>query len=367
MSKLGQKLGGAVDDIKLASPVIFLGLSIVSAVASAVTAVIATPKAIEAKNVHVENLKTIEAAHKEHKCVDGQEYTEEDYHQDNIREIVQFGAKEAVIFLPTLLLLLASGGFSIASYMIMRRRLAGAMATASAIATMFMQYRQRVIEDHGVEADQAYLHGKKSIVTKSTLKDPETGELVEVKEVSYKLDESVDDSVLLSPYAVKLDSRNPNFARCNGNTLYIMHWVDSIHGIIQQKFLNKGLFDQKLWLSEVLDAFDFSPSTHKDINWDAARVNGWMMCTKYYDRRDPNKEIKKYTGDYIISVGYDPTQYSYGDWDICKLVQDKNGDYYLDFNCWGNILYMKPVPLEDAEYAKIFDDLHRKFPDTFDR
>jgi len=365
MSKLGQRVGGAYDSLKAASPVILLGFSIASAIAGAVTTYFAAPKATEAKKEHEQNLIVINEAHEKGECVNGDKYTEEDFKTDEVREVVQFITKEALIFMPTVLCLSASAGFGIASYMIMRKRLAGAVATASAIASAFMEYRRRVIADHGKEADYAYMHGCKSIVSKRTLVDPETGEEVEVKDVTYKMDTSCDESPLLSPWAIKLDNRNPDFARLNNDPILIQHWVDITRDSLQREFLYKGDFDQKLYFSDMIHRFGFRPETHKTIDWDIARSNGNMMCTKYTIRGDKSKKVYDYNGDYMISVGYDPA--GEHEYDLCKLVHDRDGNYYLDFNCWGYILDKKPIPLTEIEKRNIFNDVHKLMPDCFDK
>lgn len=372
MSKLGQRVGGAYDGLKAASPVICLGFSIASAIAGAVVTYFAAPKATEAKKEHEQALVVINEAHDKGECVNGEKYTEEDFKTDEIREVVQFVTKEALIFMPTVLCLGASAGFGIASYMIMRKRLAGAIATASAIASAFIEYRRRVIADHGKEADYAYMHGCPSEVSKRTLIDPETGEEVEVKDVSYKMDKACTNSPLLSPWALKLDDRNPDFARLNGDPILIQHWVDITRDCLQREFLHKAgsnnrinIADQKLRFSTMAKRFGFSPETHDSIDWDMAVSNGMMMCTKYRIRGDKTGKIYDYDGDYVISVGYNPV--GEHEYDLCKLVRDELGNYYLDFNCWGYILDKKPIPLEDEERRRIFNSIHKLMPDCFDR
>ena len=72
-------------------------------------------------------------------------------------------------------------GFMLEGQAILDQRLTAATAAATSIQTAFEEYRQRLIEDQGEEADLKYRTGAKEVVEKKTIVD-EDGKKKKVKE-----------------------------------------------------------------------------------------------------------------------------------------------------------------------------------------
>lgn len=343
-------IGSATNTLRIYSPQICLGISIVSAIGAVVTAIVATPKALENNEKHKSNLEVINKAHEDKVTASGKEYTEADYNDDNLKENVQHIARQVLVYLPTALLLGGSIGAGLAGFKIMSGRIAALNATCTALTAALETYRQRVIADQGEEKDLQYWTGIKTEHTTEKVKDPETGKKVTKEVTVQRLDASVDPTCpFVSPYAVMIPKTNSNLERCKGDPMYMSHWLYIVIEQVNKRFFMSAAADQKIMLIDVLKMFDITPATdvEKNINWDMARANGWMNCKYYYDVLDPNKELKLYTGDDKISCGYDDDPDAI--YRVCTLVQSETGDYYLDFNCFGNILYKKPVPYTKDE------------------
>lgn len=87
-----------------------------------------------------------------------------------------------------------------AAYGILQKRYTVLSAAYVALDNSFKLYRQRVIEDKGVEADQYYLTGIKPKTV--TTKDPETGEKVKSQVTDFG-----NGVVIANPYAFKFGKR----------------------------------------------------------------------------------------------------------------------------------------------------------------
>lgn len=344
-------LKGFIGTCKLYSPQICLCVSIVTSIASVVTAIIATPKALEIVDDHKENLEVIQKAKEDKVTRAGKEYSEDDYKKDNLSETLRFAGKIGLTYLPSALLLGGSIGAGLAGFKIMSGRVAALNATCTTLAAALEGYRQK-------EAAQAKLIEEVKEDIKSTADDKSVKKADVIDMAIRRLDSSVDpDNPLLSPYAIKIPASNTQFQRLKGDPVMLSHWLFTCHEYIEKKFYRCAAGDQKLTMIDVLDAFDITPMTDTEhvINWDFARANGWMNCKQYYDIMDPNKELKDYTGDDYISCGFD------GDSDSiyrCLTAVHDNGheEYYLDFNCFGNILTKKPIPYTKEELYEYWED-----------
>lgn len=350
-------MGSATNTLKIYSPHILLGVSIVSGIAAVVTAVMATPKALENNDLHEKNLEVINKAKEDGKTISGKDYSIQDYNNDNLSENLHHIGRQALVYLPTALLMGGSIGSALASFKIMNGRVAALNATVTAVTAALEAYRQRVIEDGGEEKDRQYWTGVKTEHIEETVKNPETKKKEVITRTEMRVDTSVNpDCPILSPYAVKIPKTNSNLERCKGDPLYVSQWLYLVCEEVNKKFYRCAAGDQKIFLIDVLKMFDITPMTDVDhaINWDIARANGWMNCKAYYSTLDKNKEIKEYTGDDIITCGYDNDPDNI--YRVCMLVKEDTGDYYLDFNCFGNILYLKPVPYTKEELYDYWEE-----------
>jgi hypothetical protein len=90
----------------------------------------------------------------------GGEYTEEDAKQDGLTNRVKTAIKIAKLYAPAVIV----GGVTLAaitgSYRILNARNAGLSAAYAAVDKAFKQYRGRVIEKHGKEADAEFRFGR---------------------------------------------------------------------------------------------------------------------------------------------------------------------------------------------------------------
>lgn len=76
------------------------------------------------------------------------------------KEAIRKGGKVAVAYLPAAGLLVGGTGMLVAAKSIEHRRVVAALGAYSSLQTMFETYRERVISEHGEDADKRALEGK---------------------------------------------------------------------------------------------------------------------------------------------------------------------------------------------------------------
>lgn len=136
----------------------------------------------------------------------GSDYTHEDAQKDLFITYVQTGAKLVKLYGPSLVV----GGLSVAAILasnnILRKRNVALAAAFSTVSKSFEEYRGRVIEKYGKEADNQLRMGVHEEVVQETVTDDMGNE----KQVSKTVKVA---NPLGSPYAKLFDECNPNWER----------------------------------------------------------------------------------------------------------------------------------------------------------
>lgn len=271
------------------SPHILFGAGIIGVAASGVLAARATLKVERILDEHNVLLDQINEA------IDFQDYSEQDRKKDKALLYFQTGVQITKLYGPAIIV----GGLAFAaltgSHRILTKRNAALTAAYAVIDKSFKEYRERVVDDQGVDKDREYLKG---IVTKKVSETSEDGKSVTVSEKKTQTG--------LSPYGVFFHEGNPNWtSRPEMNLLFLRG---------NQTYLN-DLFQAKgyLFLSDVYDALGFEQTK-------ASRIVGWHKDSK--------------NGDNAIDFGIFEDSQALRVW---EYATGHEGEIYLDFNVDGPI------------------------------
>ena len=292
------------------APEILVGTGVIASAGAVVTAIAATPKAIEAKKQMSNELDIIHTANEEGKTATGEEYTEEDYKKDLIGGYAQGIGRCVRPYITTILLIIASIACTLGGFGILKKRHATTLAILSSTLSQFDAYRSRVKAKLGADKERDIYKGYSEAI-EETVKSEDGTESTVI--VSAKLDPTIDCDPLLGPYALRIDSANPSFRINKGDPFYLEHWLSIMESTINGQLQMKG----SLYLADVLRELDIDKGTYPTLNTDIAHQVGWIKNYKdgYVDfgcwRNDPT------TGERKLEV-----------------VTDISGRYlYLDFNC----------------------------------
>ena len=225
-------------------------------------------------------------------------YTEEDKKKDTFNVYKNLVIDFAKAYAPAAALI--GGGFAMifSSYGILKKRNAGLIAAYTLVSESYKNYRQRVKEKYGEEAEFDIFRGliEKEEEIKAVSKDG--------KEKVKKEKKLVKDDRLYSPYAKCFDELNINWRKDN------LHNKNFL--LMQQNFAN-DLYNARghVFLNEVYDMLGFDRTS-------AGAVTGWV----------------KGKGDDYISFGIDD-----GVREANRLfVNGEEPSIWLDFNVSGVIL-----------------------------
>lgn len=282
------------------SPEILIVVGTVSIIAGTVHACKATLKAQDVIEDTSKKLDTV------HGLVDGSikkkddaEYTSEDAGRDTLNIYVKTGISFAKLYAPSIILIGGGIGCMFGSHYIMRKRNAAAIAAYTAISNSFAEYRKRVAESIGEEAEKQIRSGLKAT-------EIETGEFNEdgtpKKETVYEKEYSSCD-----PYAVLFDESNSNWEKDND---YNRMFLIGVKNEADYKLRTRGY----LFLNEVYRMLGF-PGTQ------VGQFAGWI-----YDPTNPNIDSKVDFGMYAD----DPEKQLF--------LEGYERSIWLTFNVDGNIL-----------------------------
>lgn len=220
-----------------------------------VTAAVWGAKATLELNDALEPSKKLIRDHKEYRAMlDEDKYPKVQYQQD--MAISYYRGVQAVVKLygPPILLGATSIACILSAYGIMRTRNAALMAAYNSVETAFRRYRDRVVEEHGEEADYKYLNGLRE-ETVETL--DENGKKVKRKELVQEFDAEV-------LYTRVFDQANPQW-RGEGD-LYNFFFLKA-----QQNQYNNILHTRgHVFLNEVLSSLGFEHSSE-------GALVGWVL------------------------------------------------------------------------------------------
>lgn len=302
MTNVGRAIHKFGFQIKKHSPEILLVAGVVGTVASAVMACKATIKAKEIIDKSKEDIAIIHDCMANETLKENGEYSDEQGKKDLTIAYTNTAVDLAKIYGPSVIL----GTLSIASILTSNNILRGRnVALAAAYATVdksYKEYRGRVREKYGEEADKELTFDIKAKEVEKTVAD-EKGKEKKVKETV--LDSN---SNAHSPYAKVFDELNDNWENDSEyNTMFLRkteRWANDYlksHGY--------------LFLNDVYKALGFQPTR-------AGQVVGWI-----YDPINP-------VGDNYVSFGID-NLYDNG---VRLFVNGNESAVWLDFNVDGDIL-----------------------------
>lgn len=302
MTNVGRAIHKFGFQIKKHSPEILLIAGVVGTVASAVMACKATIKAKEIVDKSKEDISIIHDCMANETLKENGEYSDEQGKKDLTIAYTNTAVDLAKVYGPSVIL----GTLSIASILTSNNILRGRnVALAAAYATVdksYKEYRGRVREKYGEEADKELTFDIKAKEVEKTVVD-EKGKEKKVKETV--LDSN---SNAHSPYAKVFDELNDNWENDSEyNTMFLRkteRWANDYlksHGY--------------LFLNDVYKALGFQPTR-------AGQIVGWI-----YDPINP-------VGDNYVSFGID-NLYDNG---VRLFVNGKESAVWLDFNVDGDIL-----------------------------
>ena len=302
MTNVGRAIHKFGFQIKKHSPEILLVAGVVGTVASAVMACKATIKAKEIVDKSKEDIAIIHDCMANETLKENGEYSDEQGKKDLTIAYTNTAVDLAKVYGPSVIL----GTLSIASILTSNNILRGRnVALAAAYATVdksYKEYRGRVREKYGEEADKELTFDIKAKEVEKTVLD-EKGKEKKVKETV--LDSN---SNAHSPYAKVFDELNDNWENDSEyNTMFLRkteRWANDYlksHGY--------------LFLNDVYKALGFQPTR-------AGQVVGWI-----YDPINP-------VGDNYVSFGID-NLYDNG---VRLFVNGNESAVWLDFNVDGDIL-----------------------------
>ena len=231
-------------------------------------------------------------------------YTEESAKKDTAIVYARTGIKFVCLYAPSASLLALSIASMIGSTFLQKKR---NVALAAALATIdrgFKEYRERVVERYGTEADRRLRYNIRDVEVEETVTD-ENGEEQIVKKAVEVAD--IKDPNGYSIYARCFDESNPNWLKDdNYNVMFLKHR--------QNMFNDKLKANGILFLNEVYEELGF-PKTKE------GQVIGWIY--------DPDHPI----GDNYVDFGIYNTHRPA----VRDFINGYERSVILDFNVDGNV------------------------------
>lgn len=279
------------------SPEVLAVVGVVGAVAGAVMACRATMKISSILDEAKDTVKTI------HECQEKPEmeekYSEEDARKDLAITYAKAGKDLAKLYAPSVILGALSLGCLLTSNRILRKRNVALAAAYTAVDGCFKEYRTRVAERFGEEAEFQLRHNIKAREIVETV----TGEDGKEKEVKKTV--NVMDPLMPSEFA---------------------------------RFFNESCGS---WSKDAEYNLMFLRAEQNYAN-DRLRARGYLFLNEVYDRLG----IPPTKAGQIVGWVYDPDRDSYVDFGIYDVYNERNQDFVngyernilLDFNVNGNIL-----------------------------
>lgn len=253
------------------SPEILMGLGAVSFVGTVIVASKETVKAQDILIDHEDELLYLES------CYDMNELDEKAYKKS--RRGVYFNTGKLMVknYIPAV----TFGAVTMASFFgafgIMKKRYATLLVAYSALEESFRTYRQRVIEDKGLDADIYYLTGAKP--KEITVKDDE-GNKKKVTSLT------LPNGAIASPYVIKFSKYNENGERNiqwnNSESLnysYVKGQIEYMNDIIWQRTVFDDNGNVKIRGSFLLN--EARELLGESIN-DTGAVVGWRLSNGEY-------------------------------------------------------------------------------------
>lgn len=302
--KMTRTINKTIFKVKKASPDILIVVGTIGVITATVKACMDTPKAIKVIESKKGDLDKIKNLHEQETSKD--EYSEEDYKKDLLITYVKTGVELFVVYSPSIIIGALSLTSIWSSHHILKKRNVALTAAYTLIDKSFSEYRKRVADKIGEEAEKDIHYG----INKEQVIEKELNAKGKEKEVKKNYD--VVDNLNCSPYARFFDESSKSWSKDSETNLIFLN--------SQQSFANDRLRAYGyLFLNDVYDALGI-PRTK------AGQIIGWV-----YDPSNPK-------GDNYVDFG------------IYNLNRTKARDFVngyervilLDFNVDGNIIDKLP-------------------------
>lgn len=291
--------GRVMTKTKINSPEILMVVGGVCVIGATVAAAIAARKIDEVVEEHKAEMETIREDLKDDKTA---------LQRETALRYGRTGLNLMHIFLPSVILLTVGISCFLGSHYILRKRNLVLVAAYAQLEDSYNAYRQRVIEEHGEDADYLYANGLREEVITTKEKD-ENGKTKSKKETVLVPDESA----IGSPYAKFFDSASKYWKKNNpnANMLYLKTLQDEWNHIFKSRAArNKG--KAFVWLNEVYETLDIPQNQ-------TGAICGWLWDSD---------------GDNFIDFGI-----FRGDTEATRrFVNGYEDNVLLDFNCQGKII-----------------------------
>lgn len=297
MGKLGNIVSVGTLKVKKNAPQIMIFFGVAGMIYSAVKACKATVDLVDITNEKDEIEKKIE-----------KEITNEEELAKKIRDTkIRYYLDVAKLYTPSVIICMVSVSSIFWGNRIFIKRNAALSTILAATNTGFKEYRRRITDKYGEEADKYGKFGFDQMEVKEQIIDEETGKK---KTVKSKLDVTDDTLALYSQYARYFDESSPYWEKtAEYNQMFLR---------IKQNYFNEMLKAKKfIFLNDVYEALGI-PRTQ------AGQFVGWV-----YDENNP-------IGDNYIDFGiYDVRRSSSRD-----FVNGYENAILLDFNVDGEIVHL---------------------------
>ncbi len=187
-----------------------------------------------------------------------EKYSQEDKEHDIKIVRIQTGVKIVKAYLPAALMMIGGATSILVGNSMHKKRAATLTASLAAMTESFREYRKRVAERYGEDAERRIRFNLKEEKIEETEVDPETGK---EKKVKKKVDVLDGDPGKYSPYAVIFDPASREWSKDPDQNFLFLR--------AQQKLANAKLISQGyLFLNEVYAALDI-PETKEghQVGW----------------------------------------------------------------------------------------------------
>ena len=301
MISLASKAGRIALYAQKYAPQLLIGFGTVTFVETIVSACVATTRASEILDKHQQGINDAEMAQK---IIDDPEVPNDpaDELYDIRKEKAIVYAHTAVDFSKLYAPTIALGGITLAcffkAYGIMNTRYIGAVAAYNAVSTAFNNYRARVTEEMGTNADHHFLYGTEYDTIETTKFDGDGKKPKTVKENVENIDRKN-----ISGYAKVFDR---HCAEWDENYIYNLKWLRANETAANDILNTRG----HIFLNEVYDMIGFEHTPE-------GAVAGWV----------------KDNGDGFVSFGLDDITNE----SARRFVNGEDNVVLLDFNVDGII------------------------------
>lgn len=298
--------------LKHYSPEIATGAGIAFGVGCVVIACVQTTKLGKIADEAKEKIDTIHKTNAESPEI----YSEKAMKSDLVKVYARSGVDIVRLYALPAGLGALSMAFIIGGHKILRKENAALAAAYMALNESFMQYRKRVIDKQGEDADREYMYGRKK-VTMVDMTDPDNP--------SEPFEVEVQDTNNISPYARMFDVGNDNFGTTPESSMMFLKGV--------QNYCNDKLHtDGYLFLNEVYYQLGFDGSS-------VGQFVGWVDGM----------------GDSFVDFGLTSTRP-----EVRRFINGDEEAILLDFNVDGPIMYIYDRLMADGNTEKFTETLKNR-------